>query len=370
MKKLFYFSLISLLFLACSKENILKENTLANEDMLAKVEQIRIKDSLLLMESNVCLSRSLSDRTKDSLKKIILEDLKSIKESKSVTSFESPEYFDVTQKIHLKIFAQTTSYVQHYPFLEVPVPSDWVVVGGGASTIKANGSEAKAYLTESRPSLSLTSWIGSSKDHIVPEQHLICVYAIGMKMNGITPAYLRSKIHVRTKVSIKANQPSDTIKIPSNCLRLGGGATVNWDRNGYGNLLCISIPWGDNRTWMVKSKDHRYQSPCTITSYIIGIENINFPNNIGLLSVDTTYQSTAVYSSYAFISTLVKPNYALTCPGGKAEWIPTYYGRMLTQMYPLYDNISEQEAAITSLDCYYTSPGTTTAYGIGIRAMN
>jgi hypothetical protein len=187
-----------------------------------------------------------------------------------------------------------------------------------------------------------------------------------MKMDGVTPENLRSKIHVRSKTSTMANHPVDTIKVLSNCLRLGGGAKVNW--TGYGNLLHISVPYGDNRTWMVKSKDHRYQSPCTITSYIIGIEN--FIPNVGYLMVDTTYQQTYVPFDWAYIETPQRSGYALTCPGGHADYIVGSYGRLLTRMEPWYNLGGDHSAYIYSRDCYWNSPGYTRAYSIAIRAVN
>lgn len=369
MKNKFYlFWFLIIIVNACSKENTEMKDALTNNENSTSIAELssNVKDSLLLMESKTCINELLSDRVKDSLESIILSDLKRRGSAKSVTIYDSPEYYDATHKIHLKIFMRTTPTLQHYPSLESPVPLDWVVVGGGVRTVLPNGYDAKAYITESRPSLTLTSWIGSSKDHIVSEEHYLEVYAIGMKMDGVAPEYLRSKIHVRSKVSVIANHPVDTIKVPSSCLRLGGGAKVNW--TGYGNLLYISIPYGDERTWMVKSKDHRYQSPCTITSYIIGIDNINFPN-VGYLAVDTTYQKTYVSYGWSYISTPNRLNYALTCPGGHADYYSSSYGRLLTQMNPI-NLISYQKSEILSRDCYWSSPGYTRAYAICIKAIN
>jgi hypothetical protein len=160
MKNSFFFLLI--LFIignACSKEYSLQENVFTNNEKSASIAELssRIKDSLLLMESKICISELLSDRVKDSLENIMLSDLKRRNDSKNVTFYESDEYYDATHKIHLKIFWLMTTSLQHYPSLETPVPPDWVVVGGGVNTVLPDNGPAKAYITESRPSMSLTS---------------------------------------------------------------------------------------------------------------------------------------------------------------------------------------------------------------------
>jgi len=365
MKRFFLFIAILIMVISCSKESFdKKEGRLSRsyielESTIIKVPNL---DSITRMNAGKFLECNLTKREIDSITDIAENSSRVLSGYSISTVAEGPEYTDWSGKIHLKYFTESNyPYKRNWPSIRVSVPSDWVVVGGGA---KAWGyAHDGGFLTESRPNATLTSWTGSSKDHINPDPHYITVYAIGMKIDSVTPSFLRSKLRIYNQTSPIANHPAIYASLPSNYLRLGGGVIVNW--TGYGNLLTISEPYSTN-SWFVKSKDHRRPSPCTITAYIIGIENISFPN-VGYVQVDTTMQLEIAYPpGEAWICTTTKPSYALTGVGGHAHF--TESGRMLVKMYPIWDNPYEEDAQIHALWHTYWDYGWTSASAVMIRA--
>jgi hypothetical protein len=245
------------------------------------------------------------------------------------------ETTDWSGEIHLKLFKKFTYYTSGHHANSVKVTDDYVLVGGGAQTFYAGGSPG-SFITESRPNTALNTWYGRSKDHINAGKHTLMVYAIGMKIDGVSAAYLRSKMRVFSKESGVANHPSTHVSIPSNYQLIGGGARVKY--NGNGNLLVHSYPdadtYGNVYSWHAKSKDHQVADRATIVAYAIGIENISFPN-IGHIQTQIRGGNSPVSggsggSQEAFM--LPISGWALTCPGAKSTF--NGEGRMITSIYP------------------------------------
>jgi hypothetical protein len=357
MKNLLISSAILLVVISCSKENFDKKEAqpfMSPTELKSALIIMPNLDSIARMNAGEFLESDLTKRGIDSIAKI---NSRVSSESSSSSVIDGQEYTDGSGKIHLKIFSKSTYPIKtNHPTKEVEVDADYVVVGGGA---QAWGYQYDGgFLYESRPNDMLTSWIGSSKDHINPDPHYIDVYAIGMKIDSVTTDYLRSKIHLYFRTSYLANHPQIYATVPGNCLRLGGGVKVNW--TGYGNLLTSSIPM-DNNKWFVKSKDHRRPDPCTITAYAIGIENISYPN-VGYIQVGTTWQAEPSYHGEGWVYTLTEPGWAQTCVGAQATWYVS--GRMIVKMYPQLNYLSQA----LSLDHTWPDYGWTWAYMVMIRA--
>jgi hypothetical protein len=274
------------------------------------------------------------------------------------------EISDWSGKIHIKLFTKRTYYPSGHHELEVKVSDDYVLVGGGAQTIY-NSDAAGSFITESRPNADLKTWHARSKDHINPGKHSLVVFAIGLKIDGVTSTYLRSKMRIFSKESGVANHPSTNISIPNNYLLVGGGAKVKY--GGYGNLLVHSYPKtntsGNGYSWYVKSKDHQVADRATIVAYAIGIENISFPN-IGHVEVNVNGGGTPFgQGSGSAQESFVRPHpgWALTCSGGKSDY--SGEGRMITSIYPYL--LSAVKAAST--DHIQGSNGHIRAYAVSIR---
>jgi len=361
-------ALFSILFLviSCTKQpdNVLTKEiiTLSSIDNVKTlIRDSKVQDSL----DKIFLAKYLdyTPLTPFEIDSIAKNQKPSSAKSIAVIYGDWPEYTDYSGWIHLKVFyAYTTTELQHQ-FLSRDLPSDWVLVGGGAMTFDYDPiNENGAFLTQSRPDpvTNYTSWIAASKDHSIPCTHNLYVFAIGMKITDYDPAELRSNIcYIQSPLSSPAsNLPTAQIYVPWDYQLIGGGA---YDSNvGYGNMLIESYPNGP--WWVVKGKAHKRSAPSQVQAYAIGIRNIQYP---GVGYILTSYTSLITHTGESYPYHNYGPLWcdvpeitgtALTCPGG----IVTYdgWGRMFMELWP---------SSLGSNDCYYNDSGTNQAYAMGIQ---
>jgi hypothetical protein len=83
-----------------------------------------------------------------------------------------------------------TSAVTAHPTMQVDLPDDFVVVGGGART---NYAGAGNLLFASYPTPDLQGWIASAKDHDISDPASITVWAIGLKKSFLQRAGMTVK---------------------------------------------------------------------------------------------------------------------------------------------------------------------------------
>src|SRR5262245_15907521 len=183
-------------------------------------------------------------------------------------------FTDRSGKIHITIFEREAQNAQHhFKDFKVRVPDDMVAVGGGAeATDVPNG----ALLTMSRPSDNLTRWSASSKDHNVPNEHRLRVFAIGLKIDGV--ADMRDVVKVFSATGGIDHHPSMTAFVDNGFLLIGGGFFADWETlnpNG-GSLGTASCPTeeGGRKGWFAQSKDHFVSSAAAMTSFAIGIRSV------------------------------------------------------------------------------------------------
>jgi hypothetical protein len=213
------------------------------------------------------------------------------------------------------------------------VDPDYVLVGGGAW---AHYFGAGALLTENRPfDRGLVTWVASSKDHLSADPHELHVYAIGLKLAGVSRAVLLSNMtFVSSGPSAQAAHPAHQVAVPSGYVLTAGGARVNW--SGAGNLLTSTrSPYSccPFTTWTVASKDHVKSSPATIEAYAIGIK----PTIAGFGTLETSDRGTAPSRApcgYSVVRTVnVRPDgWVYTGIGGDTTWNAA--GRLLFQVGP------------------------------------
>lgn len=196
---------------------------------------------------------------------------------------------DASGQIQISIWTTKFGSAQHHNNRSVSVGSGYVCVGGGAW---AEHSGSGGILTASYPGTDKKSWLASSKDHIKADSHFLHVYAVGMKINGISESQLKSYITHWSSTSGVTHYPASQISIPSNYELLGGGVRINW--SGAGNLLVASRPLGTN-TWYGLGKDHAISSPASITTYAIGMPR-DIPN---FGTVDTNIYQASAYTTTA-----------------------------------------------------------------------
>lgn len=228
----------------------------------------------------------------------------------------------------------------------IVLPSDYVLIGGGAS-ISCPPSPCgglnlfpSSFLTASRPDFANNAWFAASKDHVNPEAHYLKIYAIGVKIcfGNVSSTELRNYIQVFSSTSGVRNHPTTSVTVPSDFDMLGGGAQINYG-NGAGNLLVSSYPSSSN-TWTVQGKDHLFASPASITAYAIGIKKIvDFAycpvcTPKGLFNVSIVASPSSFVSSGRAVNSIGLPSssepyfpWFASCPGTRT----TYggWGRML-----------------------------------------
>lgn len=208
------------------------------------------------------------------------------------------------------------------------LPSDYVIIGGGAIVTNVSSSSnlpVSSFITASRPDFANNSWIGQSKDHLNPELHRLTIYAIGLRPLTMTSSQLRANMSVFTNTSSVLSHPQTSVTVPANYTMLGGGAQINYG-SGAGNLLVHSYPSSLN-TWSVRGKDHRFASPSTITAYAIGINNV-----LGFTSsIIETPSPTFVNVGISFNTFSNPTDWYPGCPGARTTF--NGYGRMLLGYY-------------------------------------
>ncbi len=248
------------------------------------------------------------------------------------------------------------------------VETGYVAVGGGVLPNEVNNIKAGALMTRSYPCPDLECWQVGTKDHIRPDPHGITVYAIGMKINGLTRSQLMNHITLRTRTSPSASWPSTTATVPGNYVLIGGGAYINWEGTGYvpdgsaGNLLTESYPLNP-QTWVAKGKDHKIVDRAPITAYAIGIHR-SIP---GIGEVETQIFSKSTYASSGYRRVhlyMDSQNWALSCPGGRGTWS---YGRLLTEIVPW---VGGTQVSVANKDHLGADAGHVYAYAIGMRMRN
>lgn len=249
-----------------------------------------------------------------------------------------------------------------HPSVSVDVDADYACIGGGAY-IDPGGGQYGALLTESRPkSGSFIGWQASSKDHVYSNPHTLTVYAIGLKLTGISVANLKTYyLAITDATSGIANHPSVTTSssaFPSGWKVVGGGAETIW--TGAGQLLTASIPTG-TKQWYAKSKDHYTSDPGRVRAYAIALKE-DIPG-FGALDIEYRAGSPSYASTgYANANVPVSSSYVIGCAGGETDW--TGYGRMLTRMY---FNVGVTEVRVQSKDHIVASAGNLRAYLTQVR---
>ena len=358
MKNVICFLTILLFIASCSKtpeDRSLSGNyDLPKDNISNKLSTYPCIDTLILSE--YLIKHPLSENEIDSLKKVTTIN-GGTEKSSSVTTTEGeyPEYTDYSGMIHFKVFYAYNSVKVQHPVLIRSVPDNYAMIGGGAYAYGYSGNGA--FLTASRP-LNSTTWQGQSKDHIVPDPHNLKVFAIGMRIDGVDPAYLKSKIHIVSNTSAFSDFPNVTATIPEDCLLIGGGALDNY--YGYGNMLVASYP--NYIYWQAGGKAYRRSDPSQITAYAIGIEDISYPT-VGYLQLTVRQITESAYGDIQYCYAPVWSGFALTCPGGYCTF--NSFGRMLVGLYP--QDLFPGSQVISKDTPSYGDYGSNSSFATGIQ---
>lgn len=216
--------------------------------------------------------------------------------------------------VRVRVF-HATSPISHHPDVSVIVPAPYKMISGGA---RANWQTAGALLTACFPE-SANTWRAKSKDHDVPEETTLDVFAIGLH----DPNNLYEVV-IAQATSDPAPHPTVTATVPEGYVICGGGANAHY--TGNGSLLTSSLPV-DNQTWFAASKDHKVSDQATITAYAVGLRRRNgSPVNI---RID---EETSAPAPHPSISISVEPGFTML--GGGGQDLYTGAGNLLTAMFP------------------------------------
>jgi len=324
MKKLTFLTLMILFFYGCDKESPVERTKLKTPNL----------DSLANIEKSIFESLSHSSNKLSNV---------------STTTYAT----DWSGQVQIVIITQE-QYGQHNQ-IDVAVPQDYVLIGGGAN-VTPEQTHPGALLTASYPDPNLTTWHAKSKDHVEVFYHTLVAYAIGLKLTGVTRDELKNYIQIFTNTSSVSARPNTSVSVGSGYTLIGGGAQVNYG-TGAGNLLVKSIPNGN--TWYVKSKEHKVVCPASITAFAIGIMT-TIPN-FGVLEIGQESNSNWVSTGFGSSTVFVDNSWVVSCPGGEAQ-CDNIYGRLLCGIKPDF-----RQVQVWSKDHKYVAPGRTYAHSVKIR---
>jgi subtilisin family serine protease len=265
---------------------------------------------------------------------------------------------DVSGRVAIAVFERCSSTLsQHNTDFAVQVPPGYVVIGGGGEGKNAPGGNL---LTASYPNAGLTEWRVSTKDHQIADPVSVRAWAIGLKVNGLTPAQLISHLTVTTASSSNTAHPDVTANLPAGYVLLGGGFKVNW--SGMGNLGAASAPSGAYG-WRVRSKDHNLTSPATAQAFAIGLrESIPGIGNF-MSTVNTAISAPAAHPTG---SVTLANGYALSGCGAYVNFAGN--GNLLWKIKPLTPAIGKAACEVSSKDHVVSDPTTIATYSMGLRS--
>jgi hypothetical protein len=237
--------------------------------------------------------------------------------------------FDSSGRVEARIWECANTTPSDNNIVPCAVDAGYVLVGGGAW---ANGTGYGALLTASYPSdpAFLTTWEGRSKAQGVSDPHILKVYAIGLRLTGLTRAQLLSNVFVNRHTVGPASMPGSvalTFPCTDVCfdtiLPTSYGSFVHW--TGAGNLLTTSAAIG------AYGKDHNWSDPATITHYSIGIRaNIDGFGRLEMKVVEKDSPTVSIGKTSA--EALLPAGFVPTGVGALGHY--TGFGRLLTRMAP------------------------------------
>lgn len=241
----------------------------------------------------------------------------------------------------VQLFTATSGLAAH-PSVELTVPADYKIIGGGAFD---HWSDPGSLLTASYPRGPQT-WFAAGKDHIVSSPASVTAFALALHDPNNEWDVL-----IRSETSSPAPHPQAVVFLPDGYTLTGGGAFVDW--HGAGNLLTASFPNSD-RSWEARSKDHQTSDPSRITAYVIGVR----PRSGNLRNIINS--ATGASAAHPSAQVCLDPGWILSGGGALDQW--DGFGNLLTASFP-------QGTCwfAAGKDHLVSSPGAVTAYAIGIR---
>jgi len=185
--------------------------------------------------------------------------------------------------------------------------------------------------------------------------HELDVYALGLKVHGMTREELLNHMCVIVVTSPVCAHPEARAELPPDYLVLGGGFKVDW--KGYGNLATASFP-SSLTSWTARSKDHEVSDPASLTVFAIGIRH-----HLPVGTVETHIQKVdSDLESHPSARATVHPGFTLTGGGSEVHWEGS--GNMLWKLRP-----SEHGFSSGAKDHDVPDPATISVYSVTMRII-
>ncbi len=233
--------------------------------------------------------------------------------------------------LHLTTF-RATGHASIHPTVDLVVPQDYKILGGGVKTIPNDGRGQ--YLTESYP-VSASQWHGEAKDHArMYKGGVVSAFAIAI----YDPKGALNVTVTKSESATSSSSPHALVKIPADAKLTGGGAKAASD-GGPGMLLYASRPEPEEEehptAWKAVSNDLAEPDTGKVTAYAISvkIENADaYPaRRVVGLSTHVKTDNTGTRENQPDKS--VKPQGTIVGGGGRTYgW--TDGGNVLVSSYP------------------------------------
>ena len=262
---------------------------------------------------------------------------------------ESDIYGDVT----VTIFRATVFGGDPNADYALPIPDDYVLVGGGA---RINATD-NVFFTASYPCNN--AWAVRTRDYNYIPLHTIEIYAIGLQLRGVSPTELRKYVKYTTgRVGSKMDHPSiSNLKRLSEYYHvLGGGFRVDEPAH----FLTENYPYNDV-FWRVKAKSHKHPSYSDGTGYLVQIQK-NIPG-FGYLEMQRNFSYTHTYPGQPGTARFLAPTGWLVVSAGARVNYVNGAGRLLTGVFPQ----TSRSVVVTDKDWWYHDGGTLEAHASYIR---
>jgi hypothetical protein len=245
--------------------------------------------------------------------------------------------------VNIQLFAGTSGVAPH-PSIELTVPAEYKIVGGGAID---NWNGQGNLLTASYPRAP-NRWFAAGKDHEISSPASITAFALALHDPDN-----EWEVIITHQTSEPAPHPQAVAILPDAFTLTGGGAFVDW--HGGGNLLTASFPSSDH-TWEARSKDHDISDPSRITAYAIGAR----PRSGNKKLMHFINSATGASAPHPNAHVCLDPVWSLSGGGAFDHWNGA--GNLLTASFP-----SGRCWFASGKDHIHSSPAAITAYAVGIR---
>ena len=206
----------------------------------------------------------------------------------------------------------------------------------------------EAFLGRSCPFENKRGWSATvrRKDHFA---FSLQVYAIAIKLHGVSTPVLESHWHMVSKKStVLTSYPSSTVTLPAGYKLVGGGAETH-STTYYGNHITKSFRYSAN-SWQATGRDNMVNDFGYITAYAIGIDP-DFPG-WGTLDVYENGRVVASPSGSQYVTVAPPSGCAPACPSAMVTGTGGQ-GRMVSSLYVGTDGY----ATLRSIDGNAASTG-------------